>query len=129
MLANALTPEGAYYEEVFVSGTEPGELTSYWQIPEPPTVISATAGDMSALIYFETPSLYMLYRLYRENAEGKAVLLGEFPGQNGSVAHTDDTVPQRGVYTYYVIPVHPQLTIEGQPLTGESSGRVEVGIY
>lgn len=129
VLANALTPEGSYYEEVFVLGTEPGELTSYWQIPEPPTVLSATAGEMSALIYFETPSLYMLYRLYRENSEGKAVLIGEFPGQNGSVAYTDDTVPHRGAYAYYVIPVHPQLTIEGQPLTGEASGRAEVNIY
>ncbi len=128
VLANALTPEGSYYEEVFVSGTEPDELTSYWQIPEAPERIEASAGEMSALIYFEMPNRYMLYRLYRENSEGKSVLIGEFPGESGSLAFTDSTVPEAGDYAYYVIPVHPQLCIDGQPLTGEASIRANVTI-
>ncbi|MDO4572901.1 MAG: PBP1A family penicillin-binding protein [Clostridia bacterium] len=126
VLANALTPEGAYYEEVFVSGTEPDLLTSYWQIPSPPETLSATVGGRSALIYFETPNRYMLYRLYRENSEGKAVLLGEFSGEDGSVAFTDDSIPEAGAYAYYVIAAHPQLSIDGQPLTGEASARAGV---
>ena len=128
VLANALTPEGEYYSEVFVVGTEPGMLTSYWQIPSPPTHITATVGERSALIYFETPSPYVIYRLYRENREGKSVLVGEFSGVDGSVATEDDGIQKSGTYRYYVIPAHPQLLIDGQAVTGEASRRVSVTI-
>ncbi len=128
VLANALTPEEEAYSEVFVVGTEPGMLTSYWQIPAPPTHITSAVSDKTALIYFETPNRYVTYRLYRENSEGKSVLIEEFSGENGSVATEDDTIPKKGTYQYYVIPVHPQLTIDGQPVTGEASRRVSVTI-
>ena len=118
VLANALTPEGEAYSEVFVMGTEPGEMTSYWQIPSPPTRITATSNEETALLYFETPNRYILYRLYRENQEGKSVLLMEFSGENGSVAYEDKGIKQPGTYRYYVIPVHPQLTIQGEPVGG-----------
>ena len=128
VLANALTPEEEAYSEVFVVGTEPGTLTSYWQIPAPPTHITSAVSDKKALIYFETPNRYVTYRLYRENSEGKSVLIDEFSGENGSVAAEDDAIPKNGTYQYYVIPVHPQLTIDGQPVTGEASRRVSVTI-
>lgn len=129
VLANALTPEGESYSEVFVVGTEPGMLTSYWQIPIPPTHITATVSDRVALLYFETPSPYVTYRLYRENSEGKSVLVGEYSGQDGSVATEDAGIPGKGTYQYYVIPVHPQLTINDQPVTGEASRRVSVTVH
>lgn len=129
VLANALTPEGAFYSEVFVLGTEPEEMSSYWQIPKAPENISATAGDGTALIFFDAPSRFMIYRLYRENSEGKSVLLGEFSGENGSVAFEDLSIQASGTYQYYVIPVHPQLTIQDQPVTGESSKHVYVKVY
>jgi len=129
VLANALTPEEESYAEVFVVGTEPDAMTSYWQIPLPPTHITVTASDRLALVYFETPSRYMLYRLYRENNEGKSVLVGTFSGEGGSVAFTDETIKQPGTYSYYVIGVHPQLEIGGQLVAGDASARVSVNIY
>lgn len=128
VLANALTPDEEAYSEVFVVGTEPGMLTSYWQIPAPPTHITAAVSERTVLIYFETPNRYVLYRLYRENSEGKSVLIGEFSGADGSVATEDNAVTRNGVYQYYVIPVHPQLTIGGQPVTGEASRRVSIRV-
>lgn len=128
VLASALTPETESYAEVFVVGTEPREVSNYWQIPAPPDRITAVAGDGSALIYFETPGRYMLYRLYREDKDGKSVLVGEFSGEHGSVSYEDADVPKKGLYRYYVIPVHPRLTIDGQPVTGEASYRVSVRI-
>lgn len=128
VLANALTPEEASYSEVFVAGTEPDALTSYWQIPSPPARISATVGDRTALIYFETQNRYILYRLYRENSNGKSVLLETFSGENGSVAYEDTDVKAGATYRYYVIPVHPQLIVDGQSITGEPSHRVSVTV-
>ena len=129
VLANALTPEEESYAEVFVIGTEPAAMTSYWQIPLPPTHLTVSASEELALVYFETPSRYMLYRLYRENSEGKSVLVGTYSGENGSVAVTDETIPRPGSYAYYVVGVHPQLEIGGQLVTGEASARVSITIY
>ena len=77
-------------------------------IPAPPTVLRAAAAGSAVMIYFETPSPFCLYRLYRETKDGKSVMLGEFSGGEGSVAYTDGGL-DAGTYTYYVIPVHPQL--------------------
>lgn len=129
VLANALTPDAESYSEVFVVGTEPEQMTSYWQIPVPPTRITVTANEKTALVYFETPSRYMLYRLYRENEAGIAVLVGEFSGEGGSVAFTDETIPSAGAYGYYVIPVHPRLEVAGQLVVGEPSSVVSVRIW
>lgn len=128
VLANALTPDTESYAEVFVSGTEPDAMTSYWLVPAPPSRLTATASEKLALIYFETPSRYMLYRLYRENEEGKSVLVGEFSGETGSVAFTDESIKHNGLYSYYVVPVHPQLVVAGQMMTGEASERATVRI-
>ena len=128
VLANALTPENETYEEVFVEGTEPGDMTSYWQIPSPPARIGATAGDGAVLVYFETPNPYVLYRIYREDAAGKSVLIHECAGTEGSIAFEDTAIPRKGRYTYYVIPVHPLLTVGGESVAGESSVRVTVNV-
>lgn len=128
VLANALTPEASSYSEVFVTGTEPDALTSYWQVPAPPETLSVDPGDGQAEIRFEMPSRHMIYRLYRENSKGKSILLSEFSGGDGSAVYRDGGVRIGGSYSYYVIPVHPQLLIDGQAVTGPASKRVLVTI-
>lgn len=128
VLANALTPEQQTYSEVFVVGTEPEEMTAYWSIPVAPAVFRATVYEKGVRLYFETPNRYCLYRLYRENSEGKSVMLGEFSGNDGSVTYVDEE-PKRGrSYKYYIIPVHPQMEIDGQLMTGTASQKIEVKI-
>jgi len=128
VLANALTPVTSSYSEVFVIGTEPDETTSYWSLPSPPQIFRATVYDEETVLYFETPNRYCLYRLYREHADGKSVMLGEFSGETGNVSYTDDGVKSGRTYQYYVIPVHSQMEIDGQLITGAASRKLEVRI-
>lgn len=127
VLANSLTPAQSSYSEVFVVGTEPDAFTTYWMIPTPPDVVHAAVAGSAVMIYFEAPSRLCLYRVYRENADGKSVMLGEFSGGEGNVSLTDQSVPA-GDYYYYVIPVHPQLEIAGERVVGQSSERVSVSV-
>lgn len=128
VLANALTPAQSSYSEVFVIGTEPDEITTYWSLPSPPQIFRATVYKKQAVLYFETPNRYCLYRLYRENTNGKSIMLGEFSGEEGSVTYTDEAVKSGYTYRYYVIPVHPQMEIDGQQLTGAASRKLEVKV-
>lgn len=127
VLANSLTPVQSSYSEVFVAGTEPDAYTTYWMIPTPPTVLRAATAGSAVMIYFEAPSPFCLYRLYRETTDGKSIMLGEFSGGEGSVAYTDSGIGA-GTYTYYVIPVHPQLEVAGERVVGQSSERVLVSV-
>lgn len=127
VLANSLTPEQASYSEVFVVGTEPEEFTTYWMIPIPPAELRVASAGNSVMVYFEAPSRFCLYRVYRENADGISTMVGEFSGGEGSVSCTDEGLAN-GRYTYYVIPVHPQLEIGGERVVGQSSIRVQVTV-
>lgn len=127
VLANALTPEQSAYSEVFVVGTEPEDYTAYWRIPSPPGDVRLAVAGNSVMVYFEVPSRFCLYRLYREGVDGTPVLLGEFSGGAGSVSYTDANLPP-GDYAYYVIPVHPQLEIGGERVVGAASARTQVTI-
>ena len=127
VLANSLTPDQSSYSEVFVVGTEPETFTTYWMISVPPEELRAAVAGHSVMVYFDAPSRFCLYRLYRENADGISTMVGEFSGGEGSVSCTDENVPS-GVYSYYVIPVHPQLEIDGERVVGQSSVRVQVTV-
>ncbi len=126
VLAGALTPETEAYREVFVVGTEPRETSSYWSLPQPPALVTAKPVGQTVFVGFDTPGRYMLYRLYREDTDGRSVLLAECSGENGSVSFLDEGVKAGARYFYYVIPVHPRLTVMGQQLTGEVSMRIGV---
>ena len=54
-------------------------------------------------------------------------MLGEFSGGEGSIAYTDGGL-DAGTYTYYVIPVHPQLEVAGERVVGQSSERILVSV-
>ncbi len=128
VLANALTPETDSYSEVFVAGTEPEELTSYWKIPSPPETLTATVGAQGVTISFTPENRMILYRLYRETADGKSVMLSEFTGTVERVSYVDAAVRRKNEYTYYVIPVHPKLNIGGEQVTGTASVKVHIRI-
>ncbi len=127
VLATALTPETSSYTEYFVIGTEPDEYTSYWAAPRPPETIAVSLNDRDKpVVTFDAPSRDMIYRLYRENSVGKSVMLGEFSNVEGTVTFTDERLKKEGEYAYYVIPVHPQLLINEQNITGSASKKVYV---
>lgn len=123
VLAGSLTPRESTVWEYFVRGTEPKTVTEYWQIPDPPTDLSVTLADDVAEIAFTPPSRYMTYRLYREDDDGFAILLAAFENAAYPVRFSDPVNRLNGGYAYYVIPVHPALSVGGEPICGRTSGK------
>lgn len=130
LLATELTPESERVSEVFVSGTEPTLLSDYWSVPLPPTDLSALRNeDGSVTIHFTPPSDAFVYRLYRADSKGFAVLLGSFTGSALPQSLLDPAAGLCGLYRYYVVPVHPELRENGAELCGERSNEALVWLY
>jgi 1A family penicillin-binding protein len=121
VLAGSLTPKDQTVTEYFVRGTQPMDVSDYWQLPEPPTDLFVSLADDVAEISFTPPSRYMVYRLYREDDDGFSVLLATFENAAYAVSFSDPVGRLNGLYAYYVVPVHPSLLVDGAPLCGRSS--------
>lgn len=121
VLATPLTPERDAVTEYFVSGTEPTELSAYWQVPEAPDDVEVTRDGNTVTVTFTPLAEGMLYRLYRENSEGFSILLTTVTGSVFPASFTEELPESEGSYAYYVIPVHPKLTSNGTLLCGHSS--------
>ncbi len=128
VLATAYTPESYGVWEYFLKGTEPTEQSLYWSVPEPPDDLSAVKGEASVTIRFTPRQSYIRYLLYRETADGYAALLAAFEGEDAAV-FTDDVSHVQGEVSYYVIGVHPRITVEGSPLAGPVSKKVSLFLY
>ena len=129
VLAGSLTPDDQKTEEYFVRGTEPKTVTEYWQIPDPPTDLCVTLSDDSVEIAFAPPSRYMRYRLYRKDASGFTILLTTFENAAYTVRYTDSVADMSGLLSYYVVPVHPALSVDGACVCGRASGERIVYVY
>ena len=121
VLAGSLTPEDQTVTEYFVRGTQPMDVSDYWQIPEPPTDLFVTLADDVAEITFTPPSRYMVYRLYREDEDGFSILLATIEDAAYTVSFSDPVDRLSGIYAYYVVPAHPALLVDGVPLCGPFS--------
>ena len=124
VLAGALTPDSAAAYEYFVRGTEPTAVTAYWQVPEPPDDLALSRSGETVTLTFSTPGLRMLYRVYREDAHGFTILLATVNGSAFGVTLSLPLPEEDGAYAYYVVPVHPKLQQNGEPLTGLPSEKV-----
>lgn len=125
-LANALTPaEDAFYE-FFSGNTTPTDSTDYWVVPSPPGGLTATAaGDGKPVLSFSPVQKFILYRLYRTDSAGGTKLLGEFAGDTGDITFKDASAEYGALYEYYVLPVHPELTVAGEEVTGPATARCD----
>ena len=128
VLAGSLTPEEHVVFEYFARGTEPKTVTEYWQIPDPPTDLMVTLTDGVAEITFTPPSRYICYRLYREDDAGFAILLTTFENASYPVRFSDPVAGLNGNYSYYVVPVHPALLLNGEPVCGRTSGKRRISV-
>ena len=129
-LASAFTPEDQRLEEYFLAGDAPTEYSTYWTVPQPPTDLSVENGTGGyPTITFTPLESYVIYRLMRTDiATGQTVKVGEFVGSRSRVTVLDDTVQYRHTYQYYVLPVHPEIEVDGQSLTGASSSICEISL-
>ncbi len=129
VLANALTPADQIVREVFVDNTVPGKDTDYWVVPTPPGELKISfSADGMPVVSFMPKERFVLYRLYREGSGGGTVFLGEYPGDNGQISMKDDSAAPGGVYEYYVVPVHPELTMQEQNIEGPESMRATIHV-
>lgn len=127
--ASTLTPAEATLSEYFVRGTEPTAVSDYWQLPEPPTDLSVTRSDGAVEIAFTPPSRYAAYRLYREDASGFSILLNTFEDAAYPIRFIDPVDGISGQIAYYVVPVHPSLTVDGEPLCGRPSEKRRISVW
>ena len=128
VLATAYTPESYGVWEYFLKGTEPTEPSPYWSVPEPPDDLALSRSGSLVTVRFTPRQSYIRYLLYRESADGYATLLAVFEGAEAAV-FTDDVSDLQGALSYYVIPVHPGITVEGSPLAGPASEKASLFLY
>ena len=128
VLATAYTPEKYGVWEYFLKGTEPTEQSPYWSVPEPPEDLTATRSGDLVTVRFTPKESFVRYLLYRETGDGYATLLSAFEGVDAAV-YTDDVSNLLGAVSYYVIPLHPGVTVEGSPLAGPSSPKASLFLY
>lgn len=128
VLATAYTPENYGVWEYFLKGTEPTEPSPYWSVPEPPDDLALSRSGSLVTVRFTPRQNYIRYLLYRESADGYATLLAVFEGEEAAV-FTDDVSDLQGNLSYYVIPVHPGITVEGSPLAGPASEKASLFLY
>ena len=128
ILATVYTPERYGVWEYFLKGTEPTEQSPYWSVPEPPEDVTLSRAGSAVTVRFTPRETYIRYLLYRETADGYATLLAAFEGADAAV-FTDDVTGLVGAVSYYVIGVHPGITVEGSPLAGPASQKVSLFLY
>ena len=129
VLAGALTPDSSAFYEYFVHGTEPARFTEYWVSPPPPEDVSVAHKNGVANVTFTPPSAHIEYYVYREDNAGYAVLVKTVKETTEPQTVTDSVLGLLGSYSYYVIPVHPGMSVDGMPLVGQSSERASVWLY
>lgn len=129
VLASVLTPSHSMVREVFASGTEPNNISNYWVVPTPPTAFSCVL-DSNGMpeISFQPVEDFVNYRLYREDKARNIAYIGEWSGGHGKIQYVDKGVHPGEEYSYYVIPVHPELKIGGKQVVGPSSNKAEVSV-
>ncbi len=129
VMASGLTPVDRIVYEYFVRGTEPRSVSELWQVPEPPSDLMVTLSGDVAEITFTPPSRYMSYRLYREDPDGFSILLAVFENAAYPVRFSDPIDHLNGELSYYVVPFHPLLTVNGEALCGKPSGKCPIFVY
>jgi len=126
MLANALTPEEFQMEEVFTQSTLPDQETDYWIIPQPPNdIVIEISQENKPIISFTPVNSFAIYRIYRQRNMSPPILIGERSDSSLHRIQIKDYLAVPGEkYEYYIIPVHPEIIIDNEPLEGPASERI-----
>lgn len=129
-LAGVYTPEDESLCEYFLTDDIPTQYSTYWMVPQAPDDLTVFLGEGGyPRVSFTPIERYVIYRLMRTDiATGQTVKMGEFSGSRDEVCLRDDTVQYGHTYQYYVLPVHPEIEVEGEPLTGAPSLVQEVAL-
>ncbi len=129
VLANAFTPSSSVIKEIFAAGTEPSATTSYWAIPAAPRSFSAVLSQNGLpFISFNAPEETTIYKLYRVSPDGQTQMIKQWSGKAGRITY-EDKEAIFGKYTYYVVPEHPELVINGKKIIGPATARISLTVF
>lgn len=128
MLASAFTPDDQTILEFFTKDSAPSQYTSFWAVPSPPDDLSVIIGDGGMpCISFTPKENFIIYRIMRKNLSDRTVeTVTECSGSSSQISFTDFSAEYNSTYDYYVVPVHPDIKIEGEQLCGPPSNDVRI---
>ena len=124
LLASALTPDEYVVTEYFKKGSEPTEETDYWIVPGAPYNFSISLNEnVTPLLSFVPQDAFAVYNIVRTLGEqGSPSIVNQVKtGTLDPVEWTDTQVTPGETYGYYVIPVHPEMKLNGEPVQGPHS--------
>ncbi|HHU49705.1 MAG: transglycosylase domain-containing protein [Caldicoprobacterales bacterium] len=130
LLASALTPAEYVVKEYFVRGTEPTEQSDYWVVPNAPYNFNVTLNDdEKPVISFVPRDTFAVY-IIMKSVEGQAASAVHQIQTGGLdlVEWTDTEVTPGETYQYFIIPVHPEMKLDGEPVRGPRTDIVSVDI-
>lgn len=130
LLASAFTPDEDTTLEYFVKDRAPTDYTDYWAVPEPPDDLMVVSGSGGyPRITFTPKQDYVLYQLFRTDLDDNStVMIGKYDGNNERIDISDYSAEYGHWYQYQVVPVHPEITINGEQLTGPPSASVDIEV-
>ncbi|HHY82356.1 MAG TPA: PBP1A family penicillin-binding protein [Clostridiales bacterium] len=131
LLASALTPDDYVVKEYFKQGTEPTEQTDYWVVPNAPYNFSVTLNDDEKPVISFTPSnTFAAYNIMRTAGEqGSPILVQQIrTGALDPVEWTDTQVNPGETYGYFIVPIHPEMKLEGEPVQGPQTSVIYIDI-
>jgi len=130
MLASAFTPDEQTMLEYFPEDSAPSQYTSYWGVPSPPDDLSVTNGGGGLpYVSFTPKESFIVYRIIRKDISyGSVETIGEYAGATTMITVNDFTAEYGHTYDYYVVPVHPEIEMEGERLCGPPSSSIRINV-
>nr|MBO2493339.1 primosomal protein [Clostridia bacterium] len=131
LLASPLTPPEYVVTEYFTPGTAPTQQSNYWAPPRTPSDFKVTLNDDGLpVISFKPQDTFAVHNIYRvEEDKNTPLLIHQIKTETLDEVEWVDTLVNRGKrYTYFVVPIHPELEVEGQPLQGIPTARISINV-
>ena len=128
LLASAFTPDDQILKEYFPADSAPDAYSTYWVVPTPPDDLSVSHGDGGyPSISFTPLQEFAVYRIMRlDENEKTPTMIGEYSGSTSRITVGDFTAQYEHTYTYYIVPAHPEITVDGHLLCGVASDSVRI---
>jgi 1A family penicillin-binding protein len=131
LLASPLTPPAYVITEYFTPETAPTQQSNYWVPPQAPSDFKVTLNDAGLpVISFKPQDTFAAYNIYRlEEDKNTPLLIHQVKTGTLDTVEWVDTLVNRGKeYTYFIVPIHPELEMEGQPLQGTPTAHLSVKV-
>jgi len=130
LLASALTPSEYIVTEYFKRGTEPTKESDYWVVPETPYNFNVTLNeDNQPVISFVPRDAFAAYIIMKAlDGKDASAVQQIYTGTLDPVEWVDTAVSPGETYQYYVVPVHPEIKLNGEPVQGPRTQVITVEI-